>query len=229
MKINFSSFNHQFFNFSVFITVLLTAFCFNSFAQKQPKTRKVAFDTLASIREKTEIARPRLVEENKNEENKNEEGKPRNEEKNSDTATNTILVTSAVVIKQLEQKAFEILNERRKENGLSALQWSEDAAKIARLHSENMAKFKFFSHAGLDGTMVNDRADSLGFSRWKAIGENIAYNRGYDNPVEFACQRWMQSQSHRENMLNSRWKEAGVGVAITAEGTYYFTQVFILR
>ena len=78
--------------------------------------------------------------------------------------------------------------------------------------------------------MVDDRADSAGIKNWKRIGENIAYNRGYDNPVEFAVLRWMQSQSHRENLLSEKWKESGIGIAIAADGkTYYFTQVFMLR
>ena len=128
----------------------------------------------------------------------------------------------------MEQKAFEIVNERRRESGLPPVKWSDDMAKVARLHSENMAKLKFFSHAGQDGMMVSDRADNLGFYKWKAIGENIAYNRGYDNPADFACERWMLSPTHRENILNKRWQEAAIGLAI-ADGTYYFTQVFMQK
>lgn len=128
-----------------------------------------------------------------------------------------------------ERTAFEEINRQRAAINLQPLIWSDDAAKIARLHSENMANFKFFSHEGLDGSMVNDRADSFGISKWRAIGENIAYNRGYANPIEFAVERWMQSAGHRENILNERWKESGIGIAITADGTYYFTQVFLLR
>lgn len=218
------SFSRQFFKFSLFQFLLLAVLGLNSFAQTQPKARKLSFETIAAINEKAEVARPRVVEETKEKENKS-----KSENKSTEDKTTTVLVTSASLISQLEHKAFEILNEKRKENGLPPIQWSEDMAKVARLHSENMAKYKFFSHEGQDGSMVNDRADALGFSKWRAIGENIAYNRGYDNPVEFACQRWMQSPSHRENILNPRWKEAGVGVAVTAEGTYYFTQVFVLR
>lgn len=209
------------FNLSIFSILFLGIFPFNSFAQNGANDNKISFQTVAAVNEKNEIARPRVVEPNKE--------KSDVELKSENIAPQTILVTSAAVINQLERKAFDILNEKRKENGLPPVVWSEDMAKVARLHSENMAKFKFFSHAGLDGSMVSDRADSLGFSRWKAIGENIAYNRGYENPVEFACQRWMQSQSHRENILNPRWKEAGLGMAITAEGIYYFTEVFVLR
>ena len=130
---------------------------------------------------------------------------------------------------RLEKKVFELINEERSDNNLPELDWSDEVAEIARLHSENMANFKFFSHKDLDGWMVNDRADALGINKWRAIGENIAFNRGYDNPAESAVERWMQSASHRENLLSDRWKESGIGIAIAEDGTYYFTEVFLLR
>ena len=129
----------------------------------------------------------------------------------------------------LERLAFELINEQRISSGLEPLAWSDDAAKIARLHSENMATYNFFSHKGLDGTLVNDRADFFGVKKWQAIGENIAYNQGFENPVEFAVERWMQSPKHRDNLLSSRWKESGIGIAVTENGTYYFTEVFLSR
>ena len=129
----------------------------------------------------------------------------------------------------LEKQVFGLLNSQRTAKGLTTLEWNDDVARIARMHSENMAKYQFFSHTGLDGTMVNDRADLCGVSKWKAIGENIAYNRGYEKPAEFAVERWMQSNSHRENILNNRWKESAVGVAIAKDGSFYFTQVFLVR
>lgn len=130
---------------------------------------------------------------------------------------------------ELEKLAFDLLNAERAAKNLPALHWDEDVAKIARMHSQSMAKYKFFSHTGLDGTMVNDRADLCGVSRWKAIGENIAYNRGYEKPADFAVERWMKSVTHRENILNNRWKESAVGVAVADDGSYYFTQVFLAR
>lgn len=132
-------------------------------------------------------------------------------------------------IYELEKQAFLLVNQRRAESGLSAVAWSDEVAKVARLHSENMVKFKFFAHQGIDGKNVDDRADSIGLTRWTLIGENIAYNRGYKNPIETAVEKWMLSPSHRENILNYKWKESGIGIAITDDGTYYFTQVFIKR
>ncbi len=138
-------------------------------------------------------------------------------------------VVSADKNSSLERQAFDLINQQRAKLNLELLTWSDDVANIARIHSQNMANFNFFSHSDLNGLMVNDRADVCGVKKWQAIGENIAYNRGYNNPVEFAVERWMQSVSHRENLLNSRWKESGIGIAVTKDGTYYFTEVFLVR
>ena len=137
--------------------------------------------------------------------------------------------TTSTTIANLEKQGFELINQKRVEIGLEPLTWNNDCAKIARLHSENMANDHFFNHAGLDGTMVNDRADEIGLSRWRAIGENIAYNFGYENPLETAVEGWLKSPTHRENILNNRWKESAVGIAISSDGAFYFTQVFLLR
>ncbi len=138
-------------------------------------------------------------------------------------------VSAPTTVFDLEQKAFQLINEKRCEQGLKPLEWNEIIAKIARLHSQNMANYKFFSHTGLDGSMVSDRADKSGLNKWRAIGENIAYNRGYEQPIEFAVERWMQSPSHKRNLLDEQWRESAVGIFVTPEGTYYFTQVFLLR
>lgn len=130
---------------------------------------------------------------------------------------------------EVERHAFDLLNARRASVGLSPLVWDDNIAKVARLHSRNMAEQGFFSHKGSDGTMVDDRADMLGLGRWQAIGENIAFLKGFDNPGEVAVEKWMQSTSHRRNVLASNWRESAVGVAVTGDGTYYFTQVFLLR
>lgn len=139
-------------------------------------------------------------------------------------------VKKEISIHDLELQAFQLLNQKRVENGLKPVVWNDEIAKIARVHSQNMATYNFFSHQGLDGLTVDKRADAFGLSNWRKIGENIAYNRGYKDPVEFAVIRWMQSESHRDNLLSDKWKESGVGVAVAPDGkTYYFTQVFMLR
>ena len=134
-----------------------------------------------------------------------------------------------VNIASVEHIAFGMINQKRAENGLRPLAWSGELANIARLHSQNMAEFKFFSHRGVDNKMVSDRADNAGLGKWRAIGENIAFNRGYQDPVGKAVELWLDSPSHRHNLMDDNWKESAVGVAVAPDGSYYFTQVFLLR
>ncbi|MEO8041729.1 MAG: CAP domain-containing protein [Acidobacteriota bacterium] len=129
----------------------------------------------------------------------------------------------------IEQQIFALINAERSKNGLSELEWSESLAAVARMHSEDMANVKFFSHRGSDGSMVDDRADRLGLGSWRSIGENIAYMRGFDDPAALAVEKWLESAAHRKNLLGPNWKESAVGVAMTDDGTYYMTEVFLLR
>jgi uncharacterized protein YkwD len=130
---------------------------------------------------------------------------------------------------EVERVAFERLNQLRAEQGAPPLAWNAEVASVARIHSQNMAEFQFFSHRGLDNRLVSDRADANHLGKWRSIGENIAYNRGYADPVEKAVQQWLGSPGHRQNLLSSHWKESAVGVAIAANGAYYFTQVFLQK
>lgn len=129
----------------------------------------------------------------------------------------------------LERRVFALINNVRRTNGLTELVWNEQVAGIARTHSKDMAGKSFFSHRGFDGSMIDDRADQANLGRWRSIGENIAYNRGYAKPSEFAVECWMKSQSHRQNLLDRNWKETGIGIALSDDGAYYFTQVFLQR
>ena len=126
----------------------------------------------------------------------------------------------------LEKEAFTQLNQKRMENGMPALRWSDDLARLARVHSQDMADNKYFSHRGKDGSMVDSRADTLGIRGWLAIGENIAFMRGFADPVGVAVKQWMASSAHRRNLLNEQWTESAVGLAVAPDGSFYFTQVF---
>ena len=143
----------------------------------------------------------------------------------------TSAASSPVVVNasSLSRAVFKLVNEKRVAAGEKALVWSDDLARVAFTHSQNMAEYKFFSHRGLDNKMVSDRADDAHIGHWRAIGENIAYERGFGDPVEKAVQLWLDSPSHRDNMMDAYWHESAIGVAITSDGSYYFTQVFLRK
>jgi len=53
--------------------------------------------------------------------------------------------------------------------------------------------------------------------------------KGYSDPATMAVEKWMQSESHKKNILNDQWRESAIGVAVADDGAIYFTQVFITR
>src|SRR5687767_8370475 len=50
--------------------------------------------------------------------------------------------SSASAAANLERKVFEVLNAVRRGQGLHDLQWNDDVAAVARMHSQNMANEK---------------------------------------------------------------------------------------
>jgi uncharacterized protein YkwD len=127
----------------------------------------------------------------------------------------------------LERRAFELVNSERRARGESPLVWDAELSRMARQHSFDMARSGALDHRGPDGRDMADRARAMGIRGWGVLGENIAYNQGFDDPSAFAVERWMGSYKHRANILNSQFTRTGIGVARAADGSIYFTQVFM--
>lgn len=128
-----------------------------------------------------------------------------------------------------ERKVFDLVNAERRARGESMLVWDAELASMARVHSENMARQKFFNHHGPDGQGLRERSRASGVSGFKALAENLAYNKGFDDAASCAVVGWMHSRGHRDNILNGEFTRSGIGVARAADGRVYITQVFIAR
>lgn len=131
-------------------------------------------------------------------------------------------------VTETERRAFELTNEMRAKNGSSPLSWDSDLCRMARAHSEKMARLGFFAHETPEGLRLKDRARAAGIP-FQVIGENIAYNQGVDDPGAFAVQRWMISSGHRANMLSREFRASGIGSFVARDGRVYLTQIFIAR
>lgn len=126
-------------------------------------------------------------------------------------------------VSAFEDKAFDLVNEYRVSKGLSPLVWSSEIASVARGHSANMADGSVpFSHEGFDSRGTTLQA-TVG---WSAIAENVAFNNGYADPATVAVNGWINSSGHEANM-SGNFTKTGMGVAISSDGSYYFTQIFI--
>lgn len=115
-----------------------------------------------------------------------------------------------------EGRFVSLLNGERSSRGIARLPVAGELTAIARKHSERMAA---------DGRIYHNSAlPSQVGSGWKAIGENV----GRGGSVESIHRAFMDSAGHRAHILDSRYNEVGVGVAVR-DGTIYVTQVFVQR
>ena len=130
---------------------------------------------------------------------------------------------------EIERRAFEQTNQVRIQNGLPPFEWDADVCRMARGHSENMSRLNFFSHVSPDGLRMRDRARGAGILTYKVMGENIAYNQGYEDPGAFAVERWMASEKHRANILSPEFRAMAIGMYVAADGSVFLTQTFITR
>jgi uncharacterized protein YkwD len=122
-----------------------------------------------------------------------------------------------------EQKLLDLTNLERKKKDLPPLKPSPLLLKVARAHSANMAKQGKMAHI-LDGKKPNERVLEAGYD-YNYTGENIAeFDRDYS--LKELMKDWMDSQHHRENILNKKFTEIGVGIARGKKGLVYYTQVF---
>jgi len=129
----------------------------------------------------------------------------------------------------IEKRAFEETNVVRVKNGLPPFVWDDDVCRMARIHSENMSRKGFFSHNTPDGLRLRERARVAGILQFNVLGENIAYNQGYEDPGAFAVERWMSSAKHRANILSAEFRSMAIGSFVAPDGSVYLTQTFITR
>lgn len=121
-------------------------------------------------------------------------------------------------VTMLEREAMELVNEKRSAYGLDALTLSSELSVKARIKSQEMKDLGYFSHTSPTYGSPFDMMKALGI-RYYSAGENIAM--GY-RTAEAVVNAWMNSTSHRENILSTRYTSMGIGYA---DG--YWTQWFI--
>ncbi len=129
----------------------------------------------------------------------------------------------------IERTAFDLTNDARVANGLQPLHWDAELCRLARAHSEDMAQRAFFDHETPEGLKPKQRARLFGIYGFRVIAENIAYNKGYDDPAALAVDRWLNSSGHRANILYNRFQYSATGSYVSSDGSVYLTQVFISR
>jgi uncharacterized protein YkwD len=134
-----------------------------------------------------------------------------------------------IVPTSLELHTFELINSERVKKGLRPLVWDAELTRMARLHSENMARQNFFDHEAPGGRGLRERSRASGIVGYKRLGENLAYNKGFADAASCAVVGWMRSEGHRDHILDGEFTRSGIGIVRSAEGRVYFTQEFAVR
>jgi uncharacterized YkwD family protein/spore coat assembly protein SafA len=126
-------------------------------------------------------------------------------------------------VKTLEQQVIDLVNQQRSWNGLPALKTNWEVSRVARYKSQDMIDKHYFDHQSPTYGSAFNMMENFGI-RFSAAGENIAYGQRTPQAV---MNDWMNSPGHRSNILNPTYNQIGVGVAKAANGTLYWTQMFI--
>ena len=135
------------------------------------------------------------------------------------------LVHSSVTAQSisLEEQILQQINQYRQSKNLPLLEMNAAISNQALKHSNDMAGGKTaFGHDGFDdrvGAIRRQLASSRKFA------ENVAY--GHLDARE-VVDIWLNSAGHRHN-IEGPYNSTGIGTAKRADGTIFFTQIFIAR
>ncbi len=111
-----------------------------------------------------------------------------------------------------QKKVIELTNIEREKKGLGKVVENDALDKAARLKAENMFAENYWAHFAPSGKTPWDFILGSGY-KFTFAGENLAKN--FYTPEE-VIKAWMESPTHRDNLLNSNYKDIGIAVV---EGT----------
>jgi uncharacterized protein YkwD len=127
-----------------------------------------------------------------------------------------------------EKALVELTNKSRAEEKLAQLKINPLLCKVARQHTLNMCKHEKMAHV-LDGKSVAQRVTDAGYD-YRKVGENLAKAYGDAkapaSPPTEIHKKWMESKGHRAHILEPKYTEIGINMALSEKGTYYYTVVY---
>lgn len=131
-------------------------------------------------------------------------------------AASPISSQSGYSLSEVRKQVHSRTNTARANNNLDSLSSDSTLASIAQKRSDDMAARNYFSHTSPSGCDLTCRFEGLGYS---AYGENLAEYYEFNTMTEpelvaTFISMWLNSPSHRRNLLSSDFNREGVGVSI---------------
>lgn len=135
------------------------------------------------------------------------------------------------VFQAIRDEIQSLTNQERVKHNLASLTFDTQLSALAGSHSEDLVKRDYFAHEDPDGCGMTCRFQK---SEYKAVAwaENIAQLKKShlltDKEIaSHIVESWMESDSHRQNILNSAYTHQGIGIAQDGD-TLYVTVEFAL-
>lgn len=106
------------------------------------------------------------------------------------------------------EKARDIINQYRKDNGLKPLKINAELTAAAKAHSRDLAKWDRISHYGSDGSNPWDRVKRTGYKP-RLAAENVGTGQvSFDEVMK----GWKKSPGHNKNLLLADAKQMGIAL-----------------
>lgn len=121
-----------------------------------------------------------------------------------------------------EQIILEKINEKRQEYGLNSLEIREDLNLIAKQKAEDLVNNNYFAHESPTYGNILDMITENNIS-YSIVGENLAGVATAD----LAIDGWMNSESHKSNILEEKYKYTGISVIDSKTYGRIYVQVFL--
>jgi uncharacterized protein YkwD len=120
-----------------------------------------------------------------------------------------------------EQAVLDRVNAVRQQHGLRPVTFNALLDVAAERHNQVQVQTDTMAHIGIGDGDPGSRIRAAGFSgQW---GENVAVGQRSPDQV---VNEWMNSPTHRANILNPNFRQMGVSYGTTSDGFPYWTQSF---
>jgi uncharacterized protein YkwD len=122
---------------------------------------------------------------------------------------------------QIEASLHCLVNERRAEGGLGGVRFDSRLRTAAERHSQDMVTQGYFAHDAPSGQNFISRIVATGYTRRASswlVGENLVWGTATMSTPESMVQAWMDSPTHRANLLRGRFRDVGIAAV---RGTPY--------
>jgi len=141
------------------------------------------------------------------------------------TITFVAIVQNSNLASVLPAVLATLTNEEREHNKLPDLVVSPLLTEAAQMKADDMAKKGYFAHTSPEGITPWHWLNTVGY-QYDYAGENLAINFTDSEDVTKA---WMNSPTHRANIVKASYREVGTGVAtgmFEGRETVFIAQVY---